>query len=109
MSWDDIQALAARQHSLATRAQILCAGLSDDWIRWAARDHQLWHYRHGVWAVAGATSEYQPIMAACLAAGPMAAASHLAAAALWGADQVKPGRLEITTFDNRPHRLSGVI
>jgi hypothetical protein len=66
-------------------------------------------YRRGVWAVAGAASEYQPIMGACLAAGPASAASHLAAAAIWGADQVKAGRLEITTFDNGFHRLPGVI
>jgi hypothetical protein len=48
-------------------------------------------------------------MAACLAGGPAAGASHLASAALFGAEQVMGGRVEITTFDNRIHRLPGVI
>jgi hypothetical protein len=48
-------------------------------------------------------------MAACLAAGPNAAVSHLAAAHLWGAEQVKGGRVEITAFHRRDHRLPDVI
>ncbi len=48
-------------------------------------------------------------MAACLAAGPRVAVSHLAAAGLWGAEQVKAGRVEITTFGNCNHVIPGVI
>ncbi len=62
-----------------------------------------------MFAVVGATPEHQPLMAACLAGGRTAAASHLAAAHLWGAQQVTAGGVEITTFDNRDHRLEGVI
>jgi very-short-patch-repair endonuclease len=47
-------------------------------------------------------------MSACLAGGRAAALSHLAAAGLWGAEQVKAGRLEITTFDNRQHQLPDI-
>jgi len=109
MYWDAIRMLTARQHNLVTRSQILALGGTVGGIRWALRDQRLAQLRHGVYAVAGATSEYQPIMGACLAAGPASAASHLAAAAIWGADQVKAGKLEITTFDNGFHRLPGVI
>jgi hypothetical protein len=59
--------------------------------------------------MAGTSSEHQALMAACLAGGPMAAASHLAAAAFWGAEKVRGERLEITTFDSHFHRLPGVV
>lgn len=101
MLLDAIQAFTTQQHNLVTRSQVLSAGASVEWLRWAVRDQRLLRYRQGVYVVAG--------MAACLAARPSSAASHLAAAAIWGADQVKAGKVGITTFDNRFHRLPGVI
>lgn len=104
-----------RQHGLVTHTQMLASGETIESIRWAVRDSRIMHYRdrdhdrRGVYSLVGVWSEYQPIMAACLAAGPTAAASHLGGAALWGVEQVKAGRVEITTFDNRVHRLPGVI
>ncbi|MDQ1429261.1 MAG: hypothetical protein QOK39_2737, partial [Acidimicrobiaceae bacterium] len=56
----------------------------------------------------GAASEHEALMGACLAAGPAAAASHRASAALWGAEQVLAGPIDITSFDDRYHRLPGV-
>jgi hypothetical protein len=109
MLWDVIRALTEIQYGLVTREQILDAGGTASWINWAVRTGRLKRVRQGVYAIAGVAPDHQPLMAACLAAGPSAAASHLAAAALWGAEQVKGGRLEITTFDNRDHRLPGVI
>jgi hypothetical protein len=109
MMWDVIQAISGTQHGLITRAQALAAGASDAWLMWALRDGRLRRVRQGVYALVGSPSERQALMAACLAAGPSAAVSHLAAAAQWGAEQVLGGRLEVTTFDNRDHRLPGVI
>jgi len=100
--------LAERQHGLITREQVLALGGSDVWLYRAVRNGRLRRVRQGVYAVAGSVSEYQPLMAACLAAGPKAALSHLAAASLWGADQVLTGTLEITSFDNLAHDLNGV-
>ena len=108
MLWNILSALAARQFGLLTTAQIFAAGATEDWLRWAVREGRLIRVRQGVYALAGTSSEYQALMAACLAGGPAAAASHLAAAAVWGAEQVKPGRLEITTFDGHYHRLPDV-
>lgn len=109
MSWDAICALAERQHGVVSRAQVLAGGESVDWLKWAVRDGRVAPIRRGVYAVRGSASAYRGLMAACLAAGPVAGASHLASAPLFGAEQVKGGRLEITTFDNRLHRLPGVI
>ena len=109
MNWLALFALLARQHQVVTRQQLRALGATDDWIRWAVADGRLIRLRHGVYALAGSTpSQYQALMAATLAAGPTAAASHMAAAWLWGAEQVAQGPLELTTFDGRIHRLEGV-
>jgi len=109
MLWNVIQAITAAQYGLITREQVLAAGGSVDWLKWALRTGRLIRVRQGVYAIAGVAPDHQGLMAACLAGGGSAAASHLAAASLWGAEQVKAGRLEVTTFDNRDHRLPGVI
>ncbi len=109
MLWDVVTAQANRKYGLLTRRQILAAGGSDAWIRWAVREGRLLRIRQGVYAMAGSASQHQELMAACLAGGASAAASHLAAAALWGAQKVKGGRVEITTFDGNRHNLPGVV
>ncbi len=109
MSWSAISAISARQFSLISRAQARAAGVSDQELDWAVAEGHLTRKRHGVYAVVGAPVEHQPLMAACLAAGETAAVSHMAAARLWGAEQVLAGRIEITTFDNRDHRLPGIV
>lgn len=108
MLWYAIQALAAQQHGLITTAQAYSLGASEDWLRWAVREGRLRRVRQGVYVVAGSASEHQAQMAACLAGGRSAALSHLAAASLWGAEQVKAGQLEITTFGKSQHRLPGI-
>jgi very-short-patch-repair endonuclease len=107
-TWDAITELAERTHGVVAAKQILASGGSWDWIRWAVRDGRLHRLRHGVYAIRGAASTYQDLMAACLAAGPSAGASHLAAAEVWGAEQIKRGLLELTTFDRRRTALPGV-
>jgi hypothetical protein len=109
MLWDVILKLTVCQYGLVTRPQVLAAGGTDEWLRWAVRDGRLTRVRPGVYAIAGAVHEHQPLMSASLAAGETAAVSHLAAAALWGAEQVLSGRVEITTFDNRQHKIPGVV
>ena len=109
MLWDVIQAIATQQYGLITRWQLLEAGATDAWIQWAVGGGRLKRVRRGVYSTAGAPPHRQAIMAACLAAGSSGAVSHLAAAALRGAEQVLGDRLELTTFDDRDHRLAGVI
>jgi hypothetical protein len=77
--------LARRQHGLLTSAQAAAAGLTT-----RQRDHRVrtgrWlHLARTVYAVAGAPRTFhQRALAACLAAGPGAAASHRTAAHLLG-------------------------
>ena len=110
MNWVALFALLARQHQVVTTRQLLALGATNDWIRWALADGRLIRLRRGVFALAGSVpSQYQALMAATLAAGQTAAASHMAAAWLWGAEQVAQGPIELTTFDGQLHRLSGVV
>ncbi|MGH9126746.1 MAG: hypothetical protein ACRDZ8_18750, partial [Acidimicrobiales bacterium] len=108
MLWNVITVLAATQLGFVARWQVIEAGGTDDWIRWMVHQGRLVHVRYGVYAVAGASQEGHDLMAACLACGPKAAASHLAAARLWGAEQVIDGHVQVTTFDNRRHEVVGV-
>jgi very-short-patch-repair endonuclease len=76
--------LAERQHGLITRAQARGAGLSPRAIdrRLATGGFITVHRR--VYRVAGVPLSWeQRILAACLAAGPDAAASHVSAGVLW--------------------------
>ncbi|MGH9124096.1 MAG: type IV toxin-antitoxin system AbiEi family antitoxin domain-containing protein [Acidimicrobiales bacterium] len=105
--WHAITATAGTQQGLVTTAQVLQAGGTEDWIRWAVRAGRLVRIHRGVYAVAGSTSDDQALLAACLALGPTAAASHLAGVAVWGTAHVLPC-LEVTTFDHQQRRLAGV-
>ncbi|MGQ0804054.1 MAG: type IV toxin-antitoxin system AbiEi family antitoxin domain-containing protein [Actinomycetota bacterium] len=106
----EIARLAARQHTLVTRRQLLDAGFSTEQIRWCVRSGVLVRIRYDVFAVAGAPPTWeQAVLAAVLAVGPGAVASHATAAALWGLPGFeRDAGLELTTA--RPHhaRLAGV-
>ena len=99
--------LAASQHGLVTRGQLLelgsRPGTIDDW----ARRGRIRRVRPGVFAVAGSGSTpVQSLMAAVLAGGQGAVASHRSAAWLWGLlDELT---LELTVPSNRRPRLTGV-
>lgn len=110
MDWTKIYALMETQHGLVTRGQLLESGATDSGMRWAITSGRLTRKRMGVYALAGSeATQHQAMMAATLAAGPSAAASHLAAAWLWDAEPVAQGPVELTTFDGHTHRLDGVI
>jgi very-short-patch-repair endonuclease len=66
--------------------------------------------RDGVFAIAGTRPTWaQSVLAAVLAAGDTAAASHFTAATLWELDTEQRERLEITTAIERQTRLGGVL
>jgi hypothetical protein len=103
----ELAKLAGGQHSVVTRQQALSLGMTARQIdrRVAGRGLILLH--QGTYALAGSRPTYtQALMAACLATG--GAASHRAAAQLWGLRGVEDAPVEITVPDRRHPRLHGV-
>jgi very-short-patch-repair endonuclease len=104
-----VAATAARQHGLVTREQAFRSGLGNGAIhrrvvagRWIA-------IRPRVYAIAGVPPNWdQAVLAAVLAAGDTAAASHSTAARLWDLPCPAIEHLEITTVLERVVRLPGV-
>lgn len=77
--------VGARQLGLLTTAQLRQCGLTRHQVETRAARSQLMAVRHGVWALAGSVpSPERAILAAVLAAGQGAVASHQSAALLWG-------------------------
>jgi very-short-patch-repair endonuclease len=108
--WQGITAIAANQHGLITSSQaieltskITVARLVD-WYR-------LIGFRYGVYLIAGVPrTEWQPLMAACLAIAPHVAASHRSAALLHEFPAVAPPPdPEITVYGQCSRRLDDVV
>jgi hypothetical protein len=100
--------IAESQHGLVTREQARAAGLSDGAIK-GRLGAGLWERSHqGVYRLAGVPfSAKQPVLAACLAGGPGAVASHRTAASMWQLPVASP-KLEITVERPRKVHLPGV-
>ena len=92
------------------RRQATALGVGDGALRAAVRARRLLPYRRGVFAWVGAPAQpVQPVLAAVLAAGPDAVASHWAAAALHGLKGVAPGAPEITIVGRNGRELRDVM
>ena len=101
--------LAARQLGLLTRGQALAAGMSPDQVKRRLASGLLVANQRGVYRLGGAQQTFeQRLLAACLAAGGRAVASHRSAASLWRLRGVKPGVAEITVPGEGKPRLRGV-
>lgn len=102
--------LAARQYSLAHRQQALDLGMTPRQIH--ARLGSGWFVplHRSVYRVGpGSDSPEQAVLAACLATGSLAVASHRSAAALWALRGVESAGPEITLFADRHRPLDGVV
>ena len=89
--------LAAGQHGLVTRAQLLHAGLGQDAVKYRVRAKRLVQVDLGVYRIGPLVSPHAREMAAVLACGDGAVVSHLSAAVLW--DLVPPparGPVDVT-------------
>ena len=107
MHTESTAALAVRQHGLFTRHQALARGVTPKMLAGGLAKGHWARVRRGVYRMAGApVTELQALLAAVLAAGPGAVASHRAAAWLWGlADELF---LEVTVPKSRdPEAASG--
>ena len=90
--------MAARQHGVITRRQLLDAGWTSSAIDRARRDGRLHGIHRGVYALGhAALSQEGRWMAAVLAAGPGAVLSHRSAAHLHGLIARSPSLADVTT------------
>jgi very-short-patch-repair endonuclease len=102
--------LAARQYSLAHRQQALALGMTPRQIQERVRPGWLVPVHRGVYRTAGGrSSPDQALLAACLAAGPTAVASHRSAARLWGLRGADDDVTEVVEPGDRHRRLAGVV
>jgi very-short-patch-repair endonuclease len=105
--WRVVVDHALGQHGLVTTAQVLAVA-SEAALRRAVAAGLLGPVRRGVHKVAGVpSSEWQPVLAACLAAGASVVASHRAAAGLHRFPGFLPGAVDVTRIDGRAPRLEG--
>jgi very-short-patch-repair endonuclease len=101
-----VAAIAMHRHGLVTRTQALAAGMSRRMIDERMRRGRWTLERRGVYAIAGSPpSLRRSVLAAILALGDGAVASHLTAALLWGLAFPAPDAIELT---GRHGRLEGV-
>ena len=97
--------LARRQHGLVTLAQAEAVGVSPEAVRWRVRTGRWNRVASGLFALAGTAHTWrQKTMAAVLAAGPGAVASHTTAAALYGLSSCPFKGVEITVPRGRSPR-----
>ncbi len=105
---NELAALASRQLGLVTRRQAL-GELSRKSLEFRLATNRLQVVRRGVYRFAGSPDwPGQDQLAACLAAGPAAVASHRAAAELWEMPGLLADGLELTVPWPQWPRLPGV-
>jgi hypothetical protein len=106
-----IAKVAATQYGTFTRTQARTEGLSDRQLRLRLEKGRIERLSLHVFRIAGCPPSWrQRLMAACLAAGDGAAASHRSAGALHRYDGHPPGIVEITVPQGRrDFRMPGVI
>jgi hypothetical protein len=97
--------IAARQHGLFVRSQVLEVGLTDAMIEFRIRTGRWVRVCPGLYRLAGVPVTWaQRALGACLVAGPGAVVSHRSAAVVWAVSGFRPGSLEITVPDGRSVR-----
>jgi very-short-patch-repair endonuclease len=93
--------LAERQYGLFTRNQAHKMALSDDWLwRQMKSGETVKEYSNVFRFTVVAPSFHQRVKAFCLRAPGQIWASHRAAGALWGLDDVPPSIVEVTSIVN---------
>lgn len=104
-----ITALTSEQYGLCSLGQLRKRGVSIHQVAHRLAARRLLVVHDGVYRLAGSTrSPEQSVLAACLAAGPAAVASHRSAAAIHGLRE-RPSMPEITVVGTRLPILHGVV
>lgn len=108
MDHHGLRTLALAQHGLATRRQILDLGGTDALIARRIASGQWTRARRGVIVIGAAAASWeQRVMAACLAGGDGALASHRTAGRHWGIVE-RSGRIQLLAGDERVLALDQV-
>lgn len=106
----NVHRLAGRQLALITRRQALVVGMTARQLNARVAAGLFVAVHRGVYRVAAApTTPEQALLAACLAAGASAVASHRSAAVLWSFRGLAWPRPEITVAGNGKPIVSGVV
>jgi very-short-patch-repair endonuclease/predicted transcriptional regulator of viral defense system len=107
--WSDVWAVAARQHGVITRRQLLDLGYDSHAIQYRIDRRRLHPVWRGVYAVGrpDLTREGRWI-AAVLACGPGAVGSHTCAAAVWEVVTAVRGWIEVTVAARRRIERPGI-
>jgi Transcriptional regulator, AbiEi antitoxin/Protein of unknown function (DUF559) len=93
----EVAALAARQHGIVSRAQLIATGLSSQAVARRTSSGRLHRVHGGVYSVGHRLlMPHAPYMAAVLACGDRAVLSHRSAAALWGLLSTASGPIDVT-------------
>lgn len=104
-----INTLAAANHGLVTRAQLLTAGLRPGQVDHRLGTGRLERVQPEVYRAGGCPSSlHQELLAACLASGEGSGASHRAACAVWGVALPLAAPTEITVPYRTSPELTGV-
>ena len=104
----EILRLAGRQHGLITASQLALLGLTKQAVLHRERAGMLFRVHRGVYAVAGTRDIFEfRVMAAVLASGSGALASHRCAAALFGLRRIRCDIPEVTVAGRAAPRLAG--
>lgn len=101
--------LAGRQHGLVTARQLGSLGYTKDQIYWRLQTGVLFRVHRGVYAVAGTKDGFEfRVLAAVLAAGDGALASHRCAAALFDLRRLPCDAPEVTVSGRAAPRIAGL-
>jgi hypothetical protein len=101
----DLAALAAKQHGIITREQLMRLGLGEHAIYHRCRAGRLFRVHLGVYAVGRPPkTPLERASAAVLACGPGAAISHSSALYLWGFDRRWKLPIHVTSSNKRQRR-----
>ena len=103
-------ALAARQHGIVTRRDLLGLGFTAEAIKHRIAKGRLHPVARGIYAVGWPQlTRERRWMAAVLACGEGAMLSHRSAAALWGIGRERHGRIDISIRRRGEHRRAGLL
>jgi very-short-patch-repair endonuclease len=100
----DVRALAARQHGVVTRSQLIAIGMSAAAIGRHVKAGRLRPYHAGVYLVGPIEPERAREMAALMAGGRSATVSHTSAMGLWKLlrhELAEPVHVSVPASDNR--------